>query len=180
MWRDTPVLPWLKSLIDDWERLYTFYGLVQDCSISIANAMEILQPCTKPLPLCHGCIISSAWATEMSPSCIKPVWQKGLTDVMLLKWISGLQHLIEVEEADWCEDIHLCYLDLSHSLMIAKGVVSMAWCKTAVSLLHLQWRYCSLAPSHWLYTMAALYQMHEQQRCHHLALNQYDRRALLM
>ena len=23
-------------------------GLVQDCSISIANAMEILQPCTKP------------------------------------------------------------------------------------------------------------------------------------
>ena len=24
-------------------------GLVQDCSISITNALEILQPCTKPL-----------------------------------------------------------------------------------------------------------------------------------
>ena len=30
-----------------------FDGLVQDCSISIANAMEILQSCTKPL-LCFG------------------------------------------------------------------------------------------------------------------------------
>ena len=27
---------------------YHFDGLVQDCSISIANAMEILQYCTKP------------------------------------------------------------------------------------------------------------------------------------
>ena len=28
-------------------------GLVQDCSNSIANALELLQSCTKPLILCY-------------------------------------------------------------------------------------------------------------------------------
>ena len=27
---------------------YSIYSLVQDCSNSIANALEFLQPCTKP------------------------------------------------------------------------------------------------------------------------------------
>ena len=63
-----------------------FNGLVQDCSISIANAMEILQSCTKPLNLlllllllvypkacglsiCGGCIFIIAlhvWALVIS------------------------------------------------------------------------------------------------------------------
>ena len=33
------------------------YGLVQDCSISIANVLEILQSCTKP-SICNTCLFS--------------------------------------------------------------------------------------------------------------------------
>ena len=32
-----------------WNKLAHTYGLVKDCSISIASALEILQSCTKPL-----------------------------------------------------------------------------------------------------------------------------------
>ena len=34
-------------------------GLVQDCSISIANTLEILQPCTKPLISASGLLTST-------------------------------------------------------------------------------------------------------------------------
>ena len=37
---------WWKEIVE-FLKPY-FDGLVQDCSISIANALEILQPCTKP------------------------------------------------------------------------------------------------------------------------------------
>ena len=37
-----------------WGFLYIFNGLMQDCSISIAHTLEILQSCTKPLFFpCH-------------------------------------------------------------------------------------------------------------------------------
>ena len=56
------------------------FGFVQDCSISTANALEILQPCTKPL--IHGsasvmfgfvqdCSISTANALEILQSYTK-------------------------------------------------------------------------------------------------------------
>ena len=40
-----------------------FEGLVQDCSISIANAMEILQSCNKSSNWsgCNGTVLSNAW-----------------------------------------------------------------------------------------------------------------------
>ena len=48
--------------------------LMQDCSISIANALEILQPCTKQSidSLVQDCSISIANALEILQSCTKP------------------------------------------------------------------------------------------------------------
>ena len=46
-------------------------GLVQDCSISSALAMELLQSCIKP-PLVQDCSISSALAMGLLQYCIKP------------------------------------------------------------------------------------------------------------
>ena len=40
---------------------YYINGLVQDCSISIANALEILQPCTKPSRYCVQLQESEIW-----------------------------------------------------------------------------------------------------------------------
>ena len=37
-----------------------FDGLVQDCSISIATTLEILQSCTKPL-ICEFVIVQYPW-----------------------------------------------------------------------------------------------------------------------
>ena len=58
-------------------------GLVQDCSNSSANALELLQSCTKPSKLCHhaGYIYSlfqkrhktSVLAMELHLFCIKPL-----------------------------------------------------------------------------------------------------------
>ena len=41
-------------------------GLVQDCSISIANALEILQSCIKPsiLSLCYFWTVNSLWPND--------------------------------------------------------------------------------------------------------------------
>ena len=48
-------------------------GLMQDCSISIADAMEILQSCTKLSidGLMQDCSISIANAMEILQSCTK-------------------------------------------------------------------------------------------------------------
>ena len=43
----------LKQIFDIMELLVYFDGLVQDCSNSIANALELLQSCTKP-SICHA------------------------------------------------------------------------------------------------------------------------------
>ena len=55
---------WKDGLYIETGHIY-FYnnGLVQDCSISIANAMEILQSCTKPLERKCPCDIASDVAT---------------------------------------------------------------------------------------------------------------------
>ena len=59
-----------------------FDGLLQDCSNCIANALELLQSCTKPLILprhknvdgsVQGCSNSSALAVELLQSCTKPL-----------------------------------------------------------------------------------------------------------
>ena len=57
-------------------------GLAQDCSNSIANTMELLQSCTKPLfqqnafeyvdGLVQDCSSSIASALELLQSCTKP------------------------------------------------------------------------------------------------------------
>ena len=44
--------------------MYSINGLVQDCSISIADAMEILQSCTKPL-LCDLHIMDSPYFNKI-------------------------------------------------------------------------------------------------------------------
>ena len=53
---------------------HTLDDLAQDCSISIANALEILQSCTKPSidGLAQDCSISIANALEILQSCTKP------------------------------------------------------------------------------------------------------------
>ena len=38
-----------KQCLSQWEKMLHIDGLVQDCSISSANALEIMQFCTKPL-----------------------------------------------------------------------------------------------------------------------------------
>ena len=55
------------------------HGLVQDCSNSIANTLELLQSCTKPLylfcltdGLVQDCSNSIANALELLQSCTKP------------------------------------------------------------------------------------------------------------
>ena len=68
-------------------------GLVQDCSISSANALEILQSCTKPL-ICLFSVLRSDHSSSLYSSEVWPV-------------------------------------------------------KTAASSVLTQWRYCSLALSHW-------------------------------
>ena len=60
----------IDSLVATWLLNY-FDGLVQDCSISIANVLEILQPCTRPS---MSCVIRSCqWFLEKS-SWYQP-WQ---------------------------------------------------------------------------------------------------------
>ena len=46
--------------LPNWRHLRHFNGLVQDCSNSIANAMELLQSCAKP-PLCINIVYSLIW-----------------------------------------------------------------------------------------------------------------------
>ena len=60
------------------------HGLVQDCSISIANALEILQSCTKPSMCSWFRLI--AWCQEIPsyylnrfPSCMMPLPEPMLT-----------------------------------------------------------------------------------------------------
>ena len=48
------------------------HGLVQDCGISSALAMEIPQSCTKSGGLAEDCSISSVITMEISQSCTKP------------------------------------------------------------------------------------------------------------
>ena len=47
------ILPVLKDTMW-WDRID---GIVQECDISTTDALEILQPCTKPLVLGSGCFI---------------------------------------------------------------------------------------------------------------------------
>ena len=46
-------------------------SLVQDCSNSIANALELLLSCTKPFGLVQDCSNSIANALELLQSCTK-------------------------------------------------------------------------------------------------------------
>ena len=59
-----------------------FDGLVQDYSISIANALEILQSCTKP-SICSCCM----WKRKRKES---DIWEKGLRQA---DWIISLEEL---------------------------------------------------------------------------------------
>ena len=60
-----------------------FYGLVQDCSISIANALEILQSCTKPS------ILSAEFGT--------------VSVVLCAMWFSDTQSTWHCDiYSDWC------------------------------------------------------------------------------
>ena len=45
------------------------YGLVQDCSISIANAPDIVQYCTKPLIWTYG--HAESWKYPLAPKATK-------------------------------------------------------------------------------------------------------------
>ena len=55
-------------------KLWYIFGLVQDCSNSIANALELLQSCTKPSirGLVQDCSNSTANSLELLQSCAKP------------------------------------------------------------------------------------------------------------
>ena len=54
-----PAINWLFMCVNAQKE--NIYGLMQDCSISIANAMEILQSCTKP----------SIWKLNLPILCVK-------------------------------------------------------------------------------------------------------------
>ena len=56
-----PAINWLFMCVNAQKE--NIYGLMQDCSISIANAMEILQSCTKP----------SIWKPSLPILCVKVV-----------------------------------------------------------------------------------------------------------
>ena len=67
---------------EEWQKMqiYTFMfpqidGLRQDCSISIANALEILQSCTKPLKQFSTAMVNSGG--EVQEINIKPMWGPG-------------------------------------------------------------------------------------------------------
>ena len=48
-------LKWRKQILLQWQDTVYFDGLVQDCSNSIANALELLQSCTKPSIYLNPC-----------------------------------------------------------------------------------------------------------------------------
>ena len=59
LWRDlamcfNPVVYRLSIMWQLWKQVYYVNGLVEDCSNSIALAMELLQSCTKPLQNCNN------------------------------------------------------------------------------------------------------------------------------
>ena len=72
---------WVRQWFNPSSDSLIYHGLVQDCSISIVNALELLQFCTKPSiyhGLVQGCSISSANALEILQSCTKPSIHQGL------------------------------------------------------------------------------------------------------
>ena len=100
-------------------------GLVQDCSISIANALEILQYCTKPSTCCMYITIqniSNVGVDESTNMWVNNILSSGCLRFSPFSYIS-------------------CNIWGSECF-------SMAYCKTAVSTLLQHWRYCSLALDH--------------------------------
>ena len=65
-------LPWQIQMSD----MY-IGSLVQDCSISIANALEILQYCTKPV-ICPPGHTNNAFLCHRNQSVIKVNWCQGI------------------------------------------------------------------------------------------------------
>ena len=139
-------------------------GFVQDCGISIASAMEIPQFCTvigwlsqcRQLACWWGRLWMSRgismffiwnttswwlWARLWYLHC----WCNVDTTVLhkVIDWHSAIQcrplvwrwGRLWMSQRDWC----VYYLEYN---------ILMAWWKTVVSPLHLQWRYHSFAQSH--------------------------------
>ena len=61
-WKQWHARRWWNNFLDD------VNGLVQDCSISIANVLEILQSCTEP----SICVVpdSKVHGANMGPTCV--------------------------------------------------------------------------------------------------------------
>ena len=78
--------PWTQDHID---------GLVQDCSNSIANAMELLQSCTKPsiyifIRFASPIHLCNNWVACIIRSCLTTIQQNS---TVILPSISSQQHL---------------------------------------------------------------------------------------
>ena len=94
-------------------------SLVLDCSISSANALEILQSCTKPLMcvwctcyvdgLVLDCSISIANALEILQSCTKPlmcVWCTCYVDGLVLDCSISIANTLEILQS--CTKPSMC------------------------------------------------------------------------
>ena len=119
---DKPVKPLPEQIMTEICK-FCIDGLVQDCSISIANALEILQSCTKPFIWHHR----PQWVKWVSKHLIL------LTNQMFVHWCTRLAALplrrTQKTQALYSISDKTSHCSISHSLVAGKlDVKTMVSC----------------------------------------------------
>ena len=120
-----------------WRHRNDIHGLVQDCSNSIANALEVLQSCTKPL--IYSCVCTSIGVEfKFVPEALNG--DKPWSSSSVISWINDYQYL-------WYQ-----LMSLSHNWLQIIMTPSLIHNFQPKTFLDIKSSFTLSSPCHWKFT----------------------------